>query len=104
MMAAERTSWEKATAIHVFCCQQSAKGERLSRHCHDLVRLNDAGYADSALENHSLALQVAEHKSMFFRERVAERPWVEYIAGVSVSCSWYPTTTGAPSWPMIIAG
>ena len=94
VMAAERTFWEKATAIHVFCCQQSAKGERLSRHWHDLVRLDDAGYADSALENHPLALQVAAHKSMFFRERAAQGPWVDYIAAVSGELQLVPNHDG----------
>ena len=31
VMLAERTFWEKATAIHVFCSQERRRGERLSR-------------------------------------------------------------------------
>ena len=46
---AERTFWEKATAIHVFCRQEPRRGERLSRHWHDLARLDEAGIAASAL-------------------------------------------------------
>ena len=38
VMLAERTFWEKATAIHVFCRQERRRGERLSRHWHDLAR------------------------------------------------------------------
>lgn len=68
VMLPERTFWEKATAAHVFCVQQRAKGERLSRHWHDLARLDDAGYAESALADRGLALRVARHKAMFFRE------------------------------------
>lgn len=49
VMLAERTFWEKATAMHVFCRQQRQRGSRLSRHWHDVVRLDDAGYADLAL-------------------------------------------------------
>ena len=94
VMAAERTFWEKATAIHVFCRQQSGRGERLSRHWHDLVRLDDAGYADSAIANRPLALQVAEHKSMFFRERDVERSWVDYIAAVSGDLQLVPESNG----------
>ncbi len=78
VMLPERTFWEKATAAHVFCSQQRAKGERLSRHWHDLVRLDDAGYAQSALADRSLALRVARHKTMFFREA-----GVNYEAAVS---------------------
>lgn len=48
-MKAERTFWEKATAIHVFCVQGKLRGERFARHWHDLVRLDDAGIAEVAL-------------------------------------------------------
>ena len=49
VMLAERTFWEKATAVHVFCRQQRSRGERLSRHWYDLVRLDDAGFAEKSL-------------------------------------------------------
>jgi hypothetical protein len=42
VMLPKRTFWEKATAVHVFC-KRGFKGEHISRHWHDLVRL-DAGY------------------------------------------------------------
>ena len=83
VMLAERTFWEKATAAHVFCKQQRIRGERLSRHWHDLVRLDDAGYAEKALADHDLALSVAHHKSKFFREKDAAKNWVNYISAVS---------------------
>ena len=54
VMLAERTFWEKATAVHVFCRQQRQRGGRLSRHWHDLVRLDDAGYGWAALADRSL--------------------------------------------------
>ena len=83
VMAAERTFWEKATAVHVFCRQQRTRGERLSRHWHDLVRLEDAGFADRSLADEPLALSVARHKSMFFREKDAAGTWIDYEAAVS---------------------
>ena len=83
VMAAERTFWEKATAVHVFCRQQRSRGERLSRHWHDLVRLDDAGFAERALADRTLALAVARHKTMFFREKDAAEEWVDYGAAVS---------------------
>ncbi|WP_372785529.1 nucleotidyl transferase AbiEii/AbiGii toxin family protein [Phenylobacterium sp.] len=43
VMRAERTFWEKATAIHVFCAQGRLRGDRFARHWHDLARLDDAG-------------------------------------------------------------
>ena len=83
VMSAERTFWEKATPVHAFCQQQRSRGERLSRYWYDLVRLDDTGYADKALEDHALALSVARHKSMFFREKDVNGNWVNYIAEVS---------------------
>ena len=94
VMAAERTFWEKATAIHVFCRQQRGRGDRLSRHWHDLARLDDAGYADSAIGNRPLALRVAEHKSMFFRERDVQGSWVDYVAAVSGHLQLVPEQKG----------
>jgi len=82
IMLAERTFWEKATAVHVYCQQQRSRGERLSRHWYDLVRLDDTGYAEKALADRALALSVARHKSMFFRERDAAGNWVDYEAAV----------------------
>ena len=83
VMLAERTFWEKATAVHVFCRQQRSRGERLSRHWHDLVRLDDAGFAERALADRTLALSVARHKAMFFREKDAAGDWIDYEAAVS---------------------
>ncbi len=64
VMHAERTFWEKATAIHVFCLQERLRGDRFSRHWHDIVRLDDIGLADSAISDRGLASAVATHKSM----------------------------------------
>ena len=83
VMLAERTFWEKATAIHVFCRQQRHRGARLSRHWHDLVRLDDAGHAAKALADRNLALSVARHKAAFFAEKDTVGRWIEYEAAVS---------------------
>lgn len=84
VMLAERTFWEKATAIHVFCQQQRHRGERLSRHWYDLVRLDDTGYAERALADRTgIALSVARHKAMFFREKDVAGSWIDYQAAVS---------------------
>ena len=82
-MLAERTFWEKATAVHVFCRQERRRGERLSRHWHDLARLDDAGVAAHALADRSLALSVARHKAMFFSENDATGTRIDYEAAVS---------------------
>lgn len=69
--------------MRVFCRQQRRRGERLSRHWHDLVRLDDAGYADTAVQDHLLALLVARHKSKFFAEKDANGRWIDYEAAVT---------------------
>src|SRR5262249_54754858 len=44
VMSPERTFWEKATAIHVFCAQGQFRGaEHFARHWHDVTRLDRAG-------------------------------------------------------------
>ena len=83
VMLAERTFWEKATAMHVFCRQQRRRGQRLSRHWHDLVRLDDAGIAARALADRALARAVARHKAMFFAETDAAGNRIDYGAAVS---------------------
>ncbi len=71
VMLVERTFWEKATAVHVFCCQKRRRGERQSRHWHDLARLDEAGLVTNALADRELALSVARHKSLFFAKNDA---------------------------------
>ena len=83
VMLAERTFWEKATAAHVFCKQRRLRGERLSRHWYDLVQLHRTEYGDRALDEHDLALAVARHKAMFFRENDANGNAIDYVAAVS---------------------
>ena len=90
VMLAERTFWEKATAVHVFCRQRRSRGERLSRHWHDLVRLDDAGFAQTALADRGLALSVARHKTMFFREKDEAGDWIDYEAAVSGNLKLVP--------------
>ena len=81
-MRVERTFWEKAIAIHVFCHLERRCGERLSRHWHDLARLDEAGVAVRALADRSLALPVACHKEMFFSGNVATGTRIDYEAAV----------------------
>jgi hypothetical protein len=58
VMRAERTFWEKATAIHVFCAQGEFRGgDRFARHWHDVTRLDAAGFADAAIADKALALR-----------------------------------------------
>ena len=93
VMLAERTFWEKATAMHVFCCQQRRRRERLSRHWHDVVRLDEAGFAGKALADRGLALSVARHKAAFFREKDVAGRWIDYEGAVSGGLRLVPDGT-----------
>ena len=91
VMHAERTFWEKATAIHVFCLQQRLRGDRFARHWHDVVRLDEAGLAEAAFADRELANAVARHKSMFFVEKAADRSPIDYAAAVSGGLQLVPS-------------
>ena len=83
VMRAERTFWEKATAIHVFCAQGEFRGgDRFARHWHDVTRLDIAGFADLAIADKALARAVADHKSMFFEEKNTLGKVIDYHAAV----------------------
>lgn len=91
VMLAERTFWEKATSMHVYCLQGRVRGERWSRHWHDLVRLDDAGIAARALADRELALSVARHKAMFFRENDSSGRRIDYEEAVSGNLRLVPS-------------
>jgi len=90
-MLAERTFWEKATAIHVFCRQACSRGEHMSRHWHDLVRLDESGIATTALADRALALSVARHKAIFLSENDADGERIDYEAAVSGGLQLVPS-------------
>ena len=77
--------------MHVFCLRQRGRGDRLSRHWHDVVRLDAAGVVEEALADRALALAVARHKAAFFREKDADGAWVDYEAAVSGKLRLVPT-------------
>jgi hypothetical protein len=84
VMRAERTFWEKATAIHVFCAQGAFRGgDHFARHWHDVTRLDAAGFAEAAIADKALAKAVADHKSMFFAEKNTRGDVIDYHAAVS---------------------
>lgn len=84
VMRAERTFWEKVTAIHVFCAQGVFRGgERFARHWHDVVRLDAAGFVDAAIADTVLSKSVADHKSIFFAEKSLDGQLIDYRKAVS---------------------
>jgi hypothetical protein len=82
VMLAERTSWEKMTAIHVFCLQGNIR-DHLSRHWYDIAKLDAAGHIEAALQIRGIAQQVVEHKSMFFGEKDAQGNWIDYSIAIN---------------------
>ncbi len=83
VMRPERTFWEKATAIHVFCRGGKVRGDdRFSRHWYDIVALDRAGFVEATLADRSLADRVARHKNFFFREKDGDGTSVDYAAAV----------------------
>ena len=74
----ERTFWEKATAIHVFCKQEKMRGDRFSRHWYDLVQLSKLPRMQHALSEREWLSQVVRHKSMFFVEKNASGDRIDY--------------------------
>jgi hypothetical protein len=108
IMLPKRTFWEKATAVHVLCAQ-GIQGDRISRHWHDLVRLDDAGYAQAAFDDKALAKEVADWKSKFFREKDRDGNVIDYHAAVSDKLQLVPDETmrkelGADYQKMVDAG
>ena len=95
VMHAERTFWEKATAVHVFCLQERLRGDRFARHWYDVARLDEAGFADAAFADRELANAVARHKSMFFAEKAADRTPIDYEAAVNGGLHLVPTGDGS---------
>lgn len=93
VMLVERTFWEKATAMHVYCRQQRLRGERRSRHLHDLARLSETDYARAALADRALALAVARHNKMFFPEKDADGNRIDFEAAVQGDLQLVPTGT-----------
>ncbi|MBV9568519.1 MAG: nucleotidyl transferase AbiEii/AbiGii toxin family protein [Hyphomicrobiales bacterium] len=96
IMLPKRTFWEKATAVHVYCARGfERQGDRISRHWHDLVRLDDNGFAQAAFEDVPLAKEVAEWKGKFFRARDQTGKTIDYIAAVSGQLQLVPDEKGA---------
>jgi len=95
VMHAERTFWEKATAIHVFCLQERLRGDRFARHWHDVARLDETGFAASAFADRELANAVARHKAMFFAEKAADRSTIDYASAVNGGLQLVPVGDGA---------
>jgi len=90
-MDVARTFWEKATAAHVYCMQEHLKSERFARHWHDLVSIANNPEFASVVSQRDIASNVAEHKSLFFREKAADSSVVSYHQAVAGNLLLVPT-------------
>jgi len=83
VMSAQRTFWEKATAIHAYCLRGEFRGgDRYARHWFDLDCLDLIGIAQDAIDDRPLARDVAKHKQHFFREKSQSGEVIDYSAAV----------------------
>lgn len=90
-MSPERTFWEKATAVHVFCSGGRNRGRpAFARHWHDLTKLDDGGFAVKALADRGLASAVAEHKTNFFQEKNESGAAIDYHTAIKGSLLLVP--------------
>jgi hypothetical protein len=79
VLTAERTFWEKAMAAHVYTHRTAFRVARgFARHWYDLARLHATGVAARAIADRPLAREVADWKTLFFRE-----PGVDYADAVA---------------------
>ena len=81
-MKLERTFWEKATAIHVWCLQQKPGKDRFSRHWSDLSQLEEAGMASAAIADREIATSVCNDKNILWREKAASGDYIDYLQAV----------------------
>lgn len=91
VMSVARTFWEKATATHVYCAQERIRGERYSRHWHDLAAIMRSPYFSSAVKDRSVAQAVANHKTHFFSEKDIEGKVIDYFTAVGGGLLIVPT-------------
>jgi hypothetical protein len=91
VMSAERTFWEKATAIHMYCLTGKLPGEAIARHWYDVVCLDKAGYVKAALNNNIVAQDVAHFKDVFFPAKDRNGNQISYVNAVSGSLQLVPT-------------
>ena len=83
VMTIARTFWEKATAVHVYCAQGRLRGQRFSRHWHDLAAIMKTDHFATAIADRGVAAGVAAHKSLFFIEKAVGGAVIDYERAIS---------------------
>ena len=96
VLRAERTFWEKVTAMHVYCLKERWRGgERFARHWYDVARLGEVGIADRAINDRILAESVARHKAAFFIENDASGTRIDYHEAIKGKLRLVPPLAAA---------
>lgn len=87
-LSAERTFWEKATALHAWCHmpEQKAIAPRNSRHYYDLVQLVNHDAGKNALQDVELLTEVVRHKKTFYASA-----WASYDTAIPGSFRLVPS-------------
>ena len=70
VLGAERTFWEKATILHAISYGSKLRA-RMSRHYYDVSEMVSSPIYDKAIKNIDLLVKVAEHKTLFFKDKKA---------------------------------
>lgn len=88
VLAAQRTFWEKATALHAEAHRpaDTATPHYFSRHYYDLAMLLDTDEGRAAATNFDLLETVARHKATFFRSG-----WASYDTARPRTLNLMPT-------------
>lgn len=88
VLSAQRTFWEKATALHAEAHRppETATPQYFSRHYYDLAMLLDTEEGKAAANNFDLLATVAKHKATFFRSS-----WASYDTAKPGTLSLMPS-------------
>jgi len=93
VMKMERTFWEKLTAAHVFCLQSRLRGERFSRHWHDIAKMAQSSILKATFPARQYGELVVAHKSVFFAEKDQSGSSIDYSECLRGGLRLVPTRT-----------
>lgn len=82
VMIAERTFWEKVTAMHEFCKRGSFRGARFARHPYDIAQLDAEGFGARAIADRPLVEAVARHQAILYRATDSEGRRLDSLGAV----------------------
>ena len=84
---------EKATAAHVFCLQSRLKGDRFSRHWHDIAKMAQSLRLAASFPAKKYGELVVTYKNMFFAEKDQCGAAIDYAECLRGKLRLVPTET-----------